>query len=391
MGKAKSKGKKNKMKMSDQKIMESILPTPASILSEHANIGYCADDITTVSPDFEAKPDVNDESNNGLMKRSNTATIKKVKVLHEMEIAEMQRGYAEEQLKQQDKSRLSARLRNRYTRRRASRLPSMRIQIDSNDEENKTRRFSAPKILIDGDQLANIVNVKPVSLIKEMEGEDQVFEEVTMENMTPDERRHSRRLSMSRTLSQQLDAGVNTAVTQGGGMGIDQSKSSNLSQVLSHLQSLKGDDSSIEDLDLILNAPLVSSEKHSTINSSAGFNATDSLQIPSATIEKPKKKKIKKVKRIHEDKAEQGNKKKHSDDTWTNVDVEETDISINLEKNTNAFKVSKIKRNVTKKKSKKKGKNVHKKSSKQITASNAVTYFEDDDTDDSIDLDEIIL
>merc|ERR1711871_1169217 len=192
----------------------------------------------------------------------------------------------QEKQREKNKNRLTTRLNNRSSYRRASRMPSMRIQMSSNGDE-LPRKFSAPKLFIDGAKPNNFLNTNKASTI--MEGDDNSDEEVrrviTTNDMTPDERRHSRRLSMSKRLSQQLN--VSSAITSNEGQvmndGYDNRNKSNLGNILSHLQNLKKDDSSIEDLDAILNSPLASSQTSTTNIANNKLNKTN-----------PKKKKIKK-------------------------------------------------------------------------------------------------
>ena len=302
--------------------------------------------------------------------------------------------------KEKNKSRLTLRLKNRMLHRRASRLPSMGLQINSNGNEI-LRKFSAPKLLANDTNLNNFENTGGVNTINERDEESDEEERRSIINndSTPDERRHSRRLSMSRRLSEQLN--INTAIIVDERQNIDgedtANDKSNLANILSNIRKLKDDDSSIEDLDAILNSPV------KPPNTPDNPNISDSEKHST----KVKKKKKQKVKRKNGKKEDQNVNLNVSDD----VDHQDGDDSTNiLEHNKSKLKKSRIKIKKKKKKIKKERSTIEMNNVDSLTPNGVdtvkitpinqiqsdhnitVTNFNDDSCDDdSIDVDDYIL
>jgi len=255
------------------------------------------ENINVLSIEEHESPSIDTSTRNEKtsLQRSITTEIKKAKVLHEMEIADLERNMVQEKQKGRGKVRLELRL----SHRRAARRPSVRIPIASNGN-GVERKFSAPKVFIDGAKLNHLLETNRASTIMEGEGNshEELERHITMNDMTPDERRHSRRLSMSRRLSQQLNG--SSAITSDEGQVMDHENDdrneSNLGNVLSSVQNLKEDGSSIEDLDAILNSPTASSQISTTNTAINNLTKSNSQKC---------KLKLKKKKKIHTKKKSQ--------------------------------------------------------------------------------------
>jgi len=417
--KAKKKSKGKNVKKGNATITSAISNDDMEIEYENENLSEedSNENMNVLSIQEHETPSIdnNKTKEKAPLQRSLTANIKKVKVLHEFEIADLERDMMQEKQREKNKNRLTTRLNNRSSYRRASRMPSMRIQMSSNGDA-LPRKFSAPKLFIDGAKPNNFLNTNKASTI--IEGYDNSDEEVrrviTTNDMTPDERRHSRRLSMSKRLSQQLN--VSSAITSNEGQvmndGYDNRNKSNLGNILSHLQNLKEDDSSIEDLDAILNSPLASSQTSTTNIANNKLNKTNPQK------NNPKKKKIKKkckkrrivTGQLEDLEQELDTKNGKKEDTDVNVNVLD-DLKI-LDGDSSNVNVKKNK--LKKKKKKKKIKNnVNNNIDKintdllikpdvdaiHVTPTNlqpmdanspTVTYFNDTSDDDSIDLEYIL-